>query len=91
MPRLSPEEQRQRAKLHFEKIEREKGEAVRARAEYQKKANAEIAKTARLRELRLAKEAADAVTVLEKASERGRKRAAAAGSRQSPGSQKARP
>lgn len=89
MPRLTLEEKRERAQLHFEKVEREKGEAARARAEYQKKANAEVAKTARLRELRLAKEAADAATALETAKEPGRKRSATAHARQTSRTRKA--
>jgi hypothetical protein len=53
------EETRQRAQLHFEKKEQRKVEATNSRNAYNAQIDADAAKTARLRALRLAKEAAD--------------------------------
>ena len=55
----STEEKRQRAQVHFEKGEQRRVEAAKAVDDHLVKNKAEAAKTARLRALRLAKEAAD--------------------------------
>jgi hypothetical protein len=55
----SAEEKRLRAQLHFEKGEQRRVEAAKAVDDHLARSRAEAAKTARLRALRLAKEAAD--------------------------------
>ncbi len=60
------EEKRQKAQLHFEKAAQRKIDATKSYDSYRAEKNAELAKTIRLRALRLAKEAADAVAATEK-------------------------
>lgn len=59
--RGSSEEKRQRAQSHFEKGEQRRVEAAKSVVDHRAKINADAAKTIRLRALRLAKEAADAL------------------------------
>jgi hypothetical protein len=60
--RGTAEEKRLKAQAHFAKAEERQREATKAYGEVQLKKEAEVAKTVRLRELRLAKEAADELT-----------------------------
>ncbi len=57
--RLRPEEARRRAEERFVKIKQQEQDAVHARNDLEKLRQVEAAKIARLRALRLAKEAAD--------------------------------
>ena len=76
MPSL--EENRQRAQSHFEKSEQRKIEAAKSRYDYQAQFNADVAKAARLRAIRLAKEAADELVKKALAAEKLEARAASA-------------
>lgn len=60
--RLRPEEARRRAEERFVKIKQQEQDAVHARNDLEKQRQVEAAKIARLRALRLAKEAADRAT-----------------------------
>jgi hypothetical protein len=64
------EETRQRAQMHFEKKEQRKVEATNSRNAYHAQIDADAAKTARLRALRLAKEAADELATKTRLSEK---------------------
>ena len=66
----SPEELKRKAQAHFEKAAQQKIEAEKALSEYKAKKDAAMAKTIRLRALRLAKEADDAAAALAKAERR---------------------
>jgi hypothetical protein len=57
--RFSPEEARQRAEERFARLKQRDDDARKAYEELERSQQAEAAKTARLRALRLAKEAAD--------------------------------
>ena len=67
---MTSDEKKQRAQAHFEKGEQRRTEAAKSRDDYRAQINADAAKTIRLRALRLAKEAADALAANERAAEK---------------------
>lgn len=72
---LSPDEIKRRAQLAFDKADARKQEASRAMEAEQLERDAILQKTARLKALRLAKEAADAETAAIVAAEQARAKA----------------
>lgn len=72
---LSPDEIKRRAQLAFDKADARKQEASRAMEAEQLERDAVLQKTARLKALRLAKEAADAETAAIVAAEQARAKA----------------